>query len=98
MKKEKAAKLSAPGSPRGIPWWIYILLAIGSYCMLKYGVPGIPSTNPVFLKFFQAAPTFAPPVTILFLLLGAKRLYDADRGEQDSGPAGKDDAGNSNKE
>lgn len=98
MKKEKSAELASPRSPRGLPWWIYIVLAIGSYCLLKYVIPGLHPTNPAFQKFFQAAPILAPPVTILFLLLGAKGLYDADRGELGSGLVDNDDADNSDKE
>ena len=98
MKKEEATELSSPRSPGGLPWWLYIVLAIGSYCLLKYVVPGIHMTNPAFQKFFQAAPILAPPVTILFLLLGAKRLYDVDHGEQESDPADSDDVDSSDKE
>ncbi len=94
MKDQKITEASSPRPPHGLPWWLYILLAIGSYCMLKYVVPGIPLSSPVFHKFFQAAPTFAPLVTILFLLLGAKRLYDIDRQEEEPNPADIDDMQN----
>lgn len=94
MKATKAKESSSPRPPHGLPWWLYIVLAIGSYCMLKYVVPGIHLTNPAFQKFFLAAPTFAAPVTILFLLLGAKRLYDTDRQEEEPNPADSDDMKN----
>lgn len=58
------------------------MLAIVSYCLLKYVVPGLHLNNPAFQKLIQAAPTFAPPASILFLLLAAKRLYDTDREDQ----------------
>lgn len=63
---------------RRIPWWVSILLAIGSYCTLKYIIPELTMPNPTLQKLAQAAPTFAPLATIPFLLLAAKQLYDTD--------------------
>ncbi len=56
-------------------------MAIVSYCTLKYLVPELHPTNPTLQKLTQAAPTFAPLVTIPFLLLAAKQLYDTDVSE-----------------
>lgn len=53
-------------------------MAIVSYCTLNYLVPELDPAHPTLQKLTQAAPTFAPIVTILFLLLAAKQLYDKD--------------------
>lgn len=66
--------------PNRIPWWVSVLLAIGSYCSLKFVVPGLHPADPAWLKLTQAAPTFAPLTAIFFLLLAAKQLYDGDIG------------------
>ncbi len=91
MKAKKTMDSASPRSPHLLPWWIYVMLAIGSYCILKYVVPELHLSNPTFQKLTQAAPTFAPPASILFLLLAAKRLYDTDR-EEESGQADDKDA------
>jgi hypothetical protein len=49
-----------------------------SYCSLKFLVPELHLQNPTLQKLSQAAPSFAPLVTIPFLLLAAKQLYDSD--------------------
>jgi hypothetical protein len=41
-------------------------------------VPELQPTSRVLQKMIQAAPQFAPLVTIPFLLLAAKQLYDSD--------------------
>jgi hypothetical protein len=75
----KATKSTLAAKPtRRIPWWVNVLLAIGSYCTLKYVVPEIHLTHPTWQNLAQAAPTFAPLTTIPFLLLAAKQLYDVD--------------------
>ena len=61
-----------------MPWWVSVLLAIVSYCSLKFLVPELHLQNPTLQKLSQAAPSFAPLVTIPFLLLAAKQLYDSD--------------------
>lgn len=83
MKDQKTAKESSARPGHSLPWWIFVLLAVGSYCTLKYLLPDLHSVNPTLQKLFQAAPTFAPLITIVFLLLAAKRLYDTDRGKKD---------------
>lgn len=62
----------------GLPWWLSILLAIASYCIFKYLVPGMDLENPTLRNLAQAAPSFAPITAIPFLLLAAKQLYDSD--------------------
>lgn len=64
------------------PWWVSVLLAIVSYCALKYLIPELQPTSPTLKILFQAAPSFAPIVTIPFLLLAAKQLYDTDKPEE----------------
>jgi hypothetical protein len=80
--------VSSPQSskpPFRMPWWVSILLAIGSYCTLKYLVPELDLDNPAWQKLAQAAPTFAPLATIPFLLLAAKQLYDVDGTDGNNG-------------
>jgi hypothetical protein len=84
MKKPKIAEIQSEksaGSTKHIPWWVNVLLAIGSYCTLKYILPEIHLTHPTWQKLARAAPSFAPLATIPFLLLAAKQLYDVDIGD-----------------
>jgi len=61
-----------------IPWWLSVLLAIFSYCVLKYFVPHLQFSNETLLNLAMAAPGLAPIAATLFLLLAAIRLYDVD--------------------
>lgn len=88
MKKEQSTAKITPKSPNKMPWWISVLLALGSYCLLKYLLPGLHPENAGLEKLFQLAPKLAPPAAILFLLLAAKQLYDVDI---DQNAAGQDD-------
>lgn len=81
MKEERPAKSRFAIRT---PWWASVLLAVICYCTLKYLVPQLQSTSPALAKLIQAAPSFAPIVTIPLLLLAAKQLYDTD------GPGEKD--------
>ncbi|MGB3212096.1 MAG: hypothetical protein WBB19_15435 [Desulforhopalus sp.] len=76
-------KSTRPVFPQRMPWWMSVLLAIVSYCCLKYLVPELQLQHPTLQKLSQAAPTFAPLVTIPFLLLAAKQLYDTDVTDED---------------
>ncbi len=93
---EKKQSPQSPATSQRIPWWVSILLAIGSYCTLKYLVPELQTSNPALQKLAHAAPTFAPLVTIPFLLLAAKQLYDTDI--EDKGPDKSDDHKENNPE
>lgn len=62
--------------PWRIPWWASALLAATAYCGLTYGAPAIHSANPLLQQLIEAAPFFAPILTIPLLLLSAKQLYD----------------------
>jgi hypothetical protein len=81
MKKDK---VTGPRSPAGMPWWGSVLLAVCCYCGLKYLVPALHPSSPFLQKLAEAAPSFAPIVTIPLLLLAAKQLYDT------SDPPGND--------
>jgi hypothetical protein len=77
-------------------WWVSVLLAIVCYSTLKYLVPELQSTSPTLEKLIEAAPSFAPIVTIPLLLLAAKQLYDTDRpkdtdGEKEDSQEGRQD-------
>lgn len=66
------------------------MLAIASYCLLKYLLPALQPENPALLKFTETAPIFAPLAAILFLLLAAKKLYDKDPADTRCGAGQKD--------
>ncbi len=78
MKEEKLTGKLTTKSPKKMPWWASVLLAIGSYYLLKYLLPGLHPEHAGLQKLFQLAPNLAPPAAILFLLLAAKQLYDVD--------------------
>ena len=61
-----------------IPWWASVLLAIVSYYCLKYLAPQLQFTSQTLQNIAMAAPGLAPIAAIVFLLLGAMRLYDTD--------------------
>jgi len=67
-----------------IPWWLCVLLAIFSYCILKYFAPQLQLTNETLQSLAMAAPGIAPIAATLFLLLAAIRLYDFDGDEIDT--------------
>jgi hypothetical protein len=58
------------------PWWISILLAILTYTSMNYLLPNLALTNQTLSNLCKMGPDLAPIPTILFLLLGAKQLYD----------------------
>ena len=67
------------------------MIAAASYYSLKYLIPGlIPETSAMY-KFSQAAPTIAPIITIVFLLLGAKQLYDPVPGQKEATDSASED-------
>lgn len=78
------SKTDQPPSAKRFPWWVSVLAAIISYCLLKYLVPELQPTGATWQQLVQAAPTFAPIVTIPFLLLAAKQLYDGDSAGDDA--------------
>ncbi|MFH0782032.1 MAG: hypothetical protein V2B20_08805 [Pseudomonadota bacterium] len=88
MKEQGNTWLSMP---LRMPWWGSILMAIAVYCGLKYGIPALHPVSPALQQFFQAAPSFAPILTIPWLLLAGKQLYDTDLpGDEEEIPAPKD--------
>jgi hypothetical protein len=58
------------------PWWLSVLLAIGSFCTLKFVIPSLQPTNHFLQTLQQIGPNAAPLTAIGFLLLAAKQLYD----------------------
>lgn len=74
-----------------LPWWVSLCSGIFSYILLKYLIPSLEPEQLFFVKICRAAPTFAPIVTIPFLLLSAKQLYDIDsqQRQKDSSDSGK---------
>ena len=84
MENKELPESANPKKTTSLPWWVNILLAIGSYCSLKYLVPELQFTDPLWQKLSHAAPSFAPLVTIPFLLLAAKQLYDTDTGQEEN--------------
>jgi hypothetical protein len=70
-------KHTQKGHFQRIPWWIFILIATVLYVGLTYFAPTLQSEIPLISTFLHIAPSLAPIGTILFLLLGAKALYDS---------------------
>jgi hypothetical protein len=68
---------------RRFPWWASILIGATLYCALTYLAPHLQPANDTLAKLFALAPELAPIVTIPFLLLGAKQLYDIPPEEPD---------------
>ena len=64
------------GKTKSIPWWASVITAIVVYCLLKYILPNLNPADQGLRNIFQFGPTAAPVVTIPFLLLAAKQLYD----------------------
>lgn len=94
MKNNQSTERVSSKFPVHFPWWISVLFAIGSYCMLKFVVPNLTPGNTTLQKLVQAAPAFAPLATIPFLLLAAKQLYDTDiKKEESEQPEGDDKEG-----
>jgi hypothetical protein len=75
MKRQNNSWLTLPFR---LPWWGSILVATAVYCGLKYGIPELQFDNPILQHLGQAAPSFAPILTIPWLLLAAKQVYDTD--------------------
>ncbi len=61
-----------------IPWWLYLLLAIASYCTLTYFLPSLKTAESTIDKLLDIAPKAAPIISIAFLLLAANALYRDD--------------------
>ncbi len=58
---------------RKFPWWGSVILAIGAYNGLKYGVPKLMVISGSTAEFLGL---LAPLCAMAFLLLAAKQLYD----------------------
>ncbi len=71
----KQSQKSTPKSRVTFPWWIYVFFAVVLYLSLKYAFPLLFPENSALAKVGKGAPSFAPIITILLLLLGANSLY-----------------------
>lgn len=77
-----------------IPWWLYLLIAILSYCSLSYLLPSLGTAETPLGKLLQMAPQAAPIVAVAFLLLAANALYKDDplkNANKEEGNLGEDD-------
>jgi hypothetical protein len=78
MKQKQTDQNINTSQSRHIPWWVSIIFAIITYCTLKYILPELAPGSQKLNNFFQLGPVAAPVLTIPFLLLAAKQLYDTD--------------------
>lgn len=69
---------------RRVPWWATIIMAIVTYCGLKYLLPELTPSNQTLQELFALGPVVAPVLTIPFLLLAAKQLYDVELPKRDN--------------
>jgi len=83
MKQKQTDQTPKTSQARHIPWWVSITGAIITYCTLKYIVPELATGSQKLNDFFQLGPVAAPVLTIPFLLLAAKQLYDTDLPEEE---------------
>ena len=60
---------------RKFPWWLSVILAIGAYCGIKYGIPRLTGADH---RLAGLAQLLAPIFAMGLLLLAAKQLYDTD--------------------
>lgn len=74
MKSEQTAKKQQ----KRIPWWLTIIGAITTYNVFTYLLPALNPANQALKDLFQLGPGVAPVLTIPFLLLSAKQLYDTE--------------------
>ncbi len=65
------------------PWWLSILSGAALYILCTWLLPNVETRNAGLNRFFAAAPNLAPILSIPFLLLGAKLLYDLPSADAD---------------
>lgn len=82
MKQKQTEQTPKTSQIRHIPWWVSIICAITTYCTLKYILPDLAPGSQKLNDLFQFGPVAAPVLTIPFLLLAAKQLYDTDLPEE----------------
>ena len=78
MSQKQTRQTAKVQQVKRIPWWVSVIGAIIIYSTLKYILPEFTPTNQTLGELFQLAPAAAPVLTIPFLLLAAKQLYDND--------------------
>lgn len=62
-----------------IPWWVYLLFAVASYCILQYILPSMFSDQQELEDYIHMAKKAAPIIAIAFLLPAAHALYQNDK-------------------
>jgi len=62
-----------------IPWWVYLLFAVCSYCILQYILPSMFAGQQELENYIQMAQKAAPIIAIAFLLPAAHALYQNDK-------------------
>lgn len=78
MSQKRTNEAAKVQQVKRTPWWVSVIGAIVTYCTLKYVLPELAPINQTLGELFQLAPLAAPVLTIPFLLLAAKQLYDND--------------------
>ncbi len=72
--------------PKGLPWWLHIILAILVYTGCKYILPHLAAENVFLNRIGQASPAIAPIGAIIFLLLAANALYSSTPEDDENEP------------
>lgn len=90
MSPKRTKQVAEVQQVKRIPWWVSVIGAIATYCTLKYILPELAPANKTLQELLQLGPVAAPVLTIPFLLLAAKQLYDNDLPVKDI-PAEKTD-------
>lgn len=92
MKTNQTDNVPGKQQVKRFPWWGSVICAIATYCTLKYVLPELAPANQTLQELFQLGPVAAPVLTIPFLLLAAKQLYDNDIQPEDPESKKRDDA------
>ena len=59
------------------PWWAIVIMSILSFMVLKYWIPTIEFSNPIFKGIAKGGPAFAPYIGVVLLVLAGKSAYDS---------------------
>jgi hypothetical protein len=80
-----ATRTRLPVAFAWIPWWLSVIMAIGSYLFLKYLGPQL-ALSAGHAQLAGFLPQTAPLAAIVFLLIAAKQLYDQPQTEDRPSP------------
>lgn len=76
MKNQTQPEIKDPDkTQKGLPWWIFLLLAVISYYMLKYVPPMLLKNYPGLEAVFSLMQKAAPIAALGLLLVAANALY-----------------------